>query len=272
MLTIIGCGNPNRSDDGAGVVVVQRLLAELADEPAQAVRIFDAGTNGMEVMFKARGSSELVLVDASTSDAEAGSICELPGERLENVPDPGHGSHGFRWDHALYAGKRIYGREFPERVTVYLIESQSLELGVGLSAPVERAVKQVVELLLDRVKIAMKPWIESVPVRLQNGSLYLDAEVYEAFFGTRDSVAVLSRDEQIAVFPLSPGGVGGSFAKIMNARGDRVIHARELLRGLDLDDSESHELVARWDAELSALVLPRPAPGAVCHSRSEGSR
>jgi|SRR4051812_16592332 hypothetical protein len=108
----------------------------------------------------------------------------------------------------------------------------------------------------------MRASAECASVRLQNGSLYLDAEVYEAFFGTRDSVAVLSRDEQIALFPLSPGGVGGSFAKIRNARGDRVIHARELLRGLDLDDSETHELVARWDPELAALVLPRPPPRA----------
>jgi hypothetical protein len=104
----------------------------------------------------------------------------------------------------------------------------------------------------------MKRSLESPSVRLENGSLYLDAEVYEEFFGNRDSVAVLSRDEQIALFPLSPGGVGGSFAKIKNARGDRVIHVRELLRGLDLDDSESHELVAHWDPELAALVLPRP--------------
>lgn len=105
----------------------------------------------------------------------------------------------------------------------------------------------------------MKRALESVSVRLENGSLYLDADVYAAFFGSRDSVAVLSRDEQIALFPLSPDGVGGSFAKIKNARGDRVIHARELLRGLDLDDSESHELIARWDPELAALVLPRPS-------------
>jgi hypothetical protein len=108
----------------------------------------------------------------------------------------------------------------------------------------------------------MKASMACAAVRLQNGSLYLDAEVYESFFGTRDSVAVLSRDEQIALFPLSPGGVGGSFAKIRNARGDRVIHARELLRGLDLDETEAHDLVARWDPELSALVLPRPAPRA----------
>ena len=106
----------------------------------------------------------------------------------------------------------------------------------------------------------MKPTIDVASVRLQNGSLYLDAEVYEAFFGNLDSVAVLSRDEQIALFPLSPGNVGGSYAKVKNARGDRVIHARELLRGLKLDDSQPADLPAVWDPELAALVLPRPKP------------
>jgi hypothetical protein len=103
----------------------------------------------------------------------------------------------------------------------------------------------------------MKP-MRLAPVRLQNGSLYLDAEVYEAFFGRRDSVAVLSRDQQIALFPVAPGGIGGSFAKIRNSRGDRVIQARELLRGLDLDDREPYQILAHWDPELYALILPRP--------------
>jgi hydrogenase maturation protease len=151
MLTIIGCGNPNRSDDGAGVAVARRLVERLGHAPESDVRIFDAGTNGIDVMFKARGSSELVLIDASANNGEPGSIYEVPGHELMNVPDPGFGLHGFRWDHALYAGKKMYRHEFPERVTVYLIERQSLEFGIGLSDPVERAVTKVVELLLDRV-------------------------------------------------------------------------------------------------------------------------
>ena len=108
----------------------------------------------------------------------------------------------------------------------------------------------------------MKPPNGLATLRLMNGSLYLDAEVYAAFFGDRDSVAVLSRDHRIALFPLAPGGVGGSFAKLKNARGDRVIHARELFRGLDLDDGEAQDLVAHWDSELCALVFPQPRPRA----------
>jgi hypothetical protein len=107
------------------------------------------------------------------------------------------------------------------------------------------------------------PANHSPTVRIQNGSLYLDADVYAEFFGGRDTVAVLPRDGCIALFPLSTGSAGGSLAKIRNARGDRVIHARELLRGIAVDDSDSHELDARWDQELAALTFPRPKPRSV---------
>jgi hydrogenase maturation protease len=152
MLTIIGCGNPNRSDDGAGVAVAHRLLCELGGQAPPGVQVFDTGTSGMEVMFKARGSRELVLVDACSSRSEPGAVFEVPGHLLERVPEPAFNLHGLRWDHALHAGRKIFREEFPEQVTVYLIEKQSLDLGIGLSPLVERAVAIVVERILARVR------------------------------------------------------------------------------------------------------------------------
>src|SRR5271154_1920562 len=80
MLTIIGCGNANRCDDGVGVHVVQELRRQLANRPARAeVRVFDAGTAGFEVMFQARGTTKLVLVDACVSGSNPGAVFEVPG-------------------------------------------------------------------------------------------------------------------------------------------------------------------------------------------------
>lgn len=157
MLTIIGCGNPNRSDDGAGVAVVRGLLERVAGQPPPGIQIFDAGTAGVEVMFKARGSDELLLVDASSSGSEPGAVYTVPGELLENMPEPGRSLHGFRWDHALSAGKLIFRSEFPAKVTVYLIEAESLELGLRLSPSVERAVAGVVERILARMAAVSNP-------------------------------------------------------------------------------------------------------------------
>lgn len=145
MLTIIGCGNPNRSDDGVGVYVAQRLRDELAQAPRPCVRVFDAGTGGMDVMFQARGSSRLIIVDASHSGSDPGAIFKVPGEELESAHEPGYSLHDFRWDHALAAGRRIFRDQFPRDVTVYLIEAASLELGLELSEPVRRSASRVVD-------------------------------------------------------------------------------------------------------------------------------
>ncbi len=147
MLTIIGCGNTNRSDDGVGVYVAQQLQAWLREHPNQAVRIFDAGTGGMEVMFQARVSKALVIVDASSTGSQPGAIYQVPGEELISDREASYSLHDFRWDHALYAGRRIFREDFPNDVTVFLIEAATLELGLALSPPVKQSADQVIGLI-----------------------------------------------------------------------------------------------------------------------------
>ena len=69
------------------------------------VRLLDAGTDGMAVMFAARGCRTLILVDACRSGSEPGAIFEVPGSELAQPYAPGLNLHDFRWDHALYAGR-----------------------------------------------------------------------------------------------------------------------------------------------------------------------
>lgn len=145
MLTIIGCGNLNRSDDGVGVIVARRLIDWVNAHGMTEVSVFDAGTAGMDVMFRARGAKRLILIDACSSGAEPGAVFQVPGAELEQGHAPTYSLHDFRWDHALYAGRRIFAEDFPADVTVFLIEAAELGLGLELSQPVQRAADQVVE-------------------------------------------------------------------------------------------------------------------------------
>lgn len=144
MLGVIGCGNLTRADDGVGVFVAQTLQAHLRERPRTDVRVFDAGTGGMDVMFQARGVHKLILVDASKSGAIAGSIFKLPGGEFDPSREPTYSLHDFRWDHALAAGRRIFREEFPTDVMVFLIEAESLDFGLELSAPVRAAAAKVI--------------------------------------------------------------------------------------------------------------------------------
>ena len=141
-LAVIGCGYPSRRDDGVGPAVIARLRRRSL--PA-GVGLYDAGTDGMAVMYRARGASHLILVDARAPDGEPGAIYDVPGEVLAAPPPRGLNLHDFRWDHALYAGCQIYGEDFPSQVKVFLVEAGSLDLGLGLTSAVEAAAEQVAD-------------------------------------------------------------------------------------------------------------------------------
>jgi len=139
-VAVIGCGNPNRSDDGVGGEVIRRLAARAAPH----LRLLDAGTDGMAVMFAARGCQAVIVVDACTTGALPGTLFELPADELAAPHPPSFTLHDFRWEHALYAGRRMFGAAFPADVTVLLIEARSLGVGLTLSAEVGAAVGRTV--------------------------------------------------------------------------------------------------------------------------------
>jgi hydrogenase maturation protease len=142
MIVVIGCGNPNRSDDGVGPEVVRALRVRGARD---GVRLLDAGTDGMAVMFAARGCRTLIILDACRSGSEPGAIFEVPGAELALSYQPSLNLHDFRWDHALHAGRVMLRDEFPADVTVLLIEAENIDLGIGLSPPVSAAAAKVVD-------------------------------------------------------------------------------------------------------------------------------
>lgn len=151
MIAVIGCGNANRTDDAAGLEVVKILKGSSAIAARSDVRLLDAGTDGMAVMFAARGCTTLIVVDSCWTEADAGAIFEVPGREVETPHTPSLNLHDFRWDHALYAGRQIYRDAFPEDVVAFLIEAHSLELGCGLTADVARSAAIVAQRIEARI-------------------------------------------------------------------------------------------------------------------------
>lgn len=152
MLVIIGCGNLTRGDDGVGPWVAQQLLVWHAEHPKPSIQIYDAGTAGMEVMFQAKGADALVIVDACLTDSAPGTLYEVPGAELDAEPDNAYNLHDFRWDNALFTGRKIFGDAFPTDVTVFLIEAQTIEFGIGLSPKVQGTADRVVGKITEKIE------------------------------------------------------------------------------------------------------------------------
>lgn len=152
---IVGCGNLLRGDDAAGPVAIRRLWD--AGLPPD-VRCADGGTGGMDVAFQMRGVPLVVLIDACSTGSPAGSIFELPGQEVEQLPPPtGIHLHSFRWDHALAFARWLLKDEHPQQVSVFLIEAAQTGWGEGLSPAVDAAVNRVVTLLLERFAPRTRP-------------------------------------------------------------------------------------------------------------------
>jgi hydrogenase maturation protease len=258
VIVVIGCGNPNRRDDGAGVEVVRLLEARGAGRDSQNVRLLDTGTDGMAAMFAARGCRTLIIVDASRSGSEPGAIFEVPGSDLELRYEPSLNLHDFRWDHALFAGKKIFREDFPSDVVVLLIEVRSLELGIGLSPAISAAVAKVadrVERLIQSRTVSASGCIVTVAsITLTRGALYLSHDTYDRYFAGLETVVLLRRDRDLCILPVRHAAAGGYLLKLRNKAGDRVVHAPDFFREYGIDENIALELSVVWSTERGALV------------------
>lgn len=148
---MVGCGNLIRGDDAAGPVLV-RLLAERG-VPA-GVRLVDGGTAGMDVAFAMRGARRAIVVDASRVGVPAGTVHRVPGEALVDLRPPEGNLHRFRWDQALGFAQWLLGADYPQDVTVWLVEGESFEPGAALSPAVADAVERVADALVAELAAA----------------------------------------------------------------------------------------------------------------------
>jgi hydrogenase maturation protease len=154
MIAIVGCGNLNRSDDGVGPHVISELRARRAAR--DGVRLFDAGTDGMAAMFAARGCRTLIVIDACRSGAAPGAVFEVPGAEIEQTYTPSLNLHDFRWDHALHAGRAIFRNDFPDEVTVLLVEAETVDFGIGLSSVVAAATVKIIDRVEDLIVATLR--------------------------------------------------------------------------------------------------------------------
>lgn len=140
MTLIIGIGNRDRGDDGAGPVLAQALarqpgirVVESQGEPAALLELLGAA--------HATGES-VILIDAAEFDAEPGSILDWD---VAAAPLPalggGTSTHGLGLPEALELA-RVLG-QLPAQCRVYAIRGLDYEAGADLSAPVQAALDEL---------------------------------------------------------------------------------------------------------------------------------
>jgi len=140
---VIGVGNLDRGDDGAGRAVARRRRAR--NDCALEVR---EGTGEATALMSAwTGSDDVVLVDACRGAGAAGSIHLFAPDDVERVARLQHASTHSLGVAAAIGLARALGT-LPGRLVIYAIEGRHSCDGAGLSPEVDRAVDEVVALVM----------------------------------------------------------------------------------------------------------------------------
>ena len=150
---ILGFGNPVRSDDGVGCMVIDELKKRLGETP-NGVSLIDMGTSAFEVLFQLKGHERIILVDGViNTDEPDGTLYKLPASAVNAsiIEDPMVFLHSLKWDQALSYAKKILGSEYPEDISVYLIAVSNTRLDLGISDVVVQAGLKVTDFILEEL-------------------------------------------------------------------------------------------------------------------------
>jgi hydrogenase maturation protease len=134
---VIGIGNPDRGDDGAGRAVARLLRGNLPDD----VVLVEHGGETTGLMARLDSMATAFLVDACASGAAAGTIRRFDVAATPLPPAFGMSSHGLGLAEAVELARTL--GQLPPCCIVYAIEGQSFAIGTPLSPPVALAVAEV---------------------------------------------------------------------------------------------------------------------------------
>ena len=146
---VIGVGNPLRGDDAAGALAAKLIR----DHNRPCFRVIEHDGEGASLMEAWTGAQTVIVVDAVSSDFSPGMIC-----RFDATQEPlranlfRKSTHAFGLHEAVELSRAL--NRLPHRLIIYGIQAKSFEIGVLPSGEVEKAVREVVERILEESPVS----------------------------------------------------------------------------------------------------------------------
>jgi len=145
---VLGIGNLVMSDDGVGVVVVQRLQREY--RLPGYVDVMDGGTLGLDILPRLEGIERLIVVDAVETGKEPGTCVRLTGEELPIALETKISPHQMGLKDLLSVA-RLMGH-FPQEMVLIGVQPGDIEIGTELTPAVEAQVDTLLAAVVDELR------------------------------------------------------------------------------------------------------------------------
>ena len=137
-MQIVGCGNRERADDAAGVLVVERLKALGVD--ALGARTYACTGEATTVMDSWSVDDDLIIIDVVVTGAPVGTVHlwhELPAVDSKAWVS----THGLGLAEAIKLARAL--DRFPKTLRVYGIEGRRFDAGSPVSPEVKEAAENL---------------------------------------------------------------------------------------------------------------------------------
>lgn len=145
---ILGVGNLLMTDEGVGVHVIQRLVADY--QLPEQVQVLDGGTLGMDLLYYLEGVENLLLIDAVQARKEPGTLVCLEGEDVPAFMSIKISPHQMGVPDMLAAAHLM--NVYPQRIVLWGVQPELMEIGLELSHTVESKVDTIIENVLEQLQ------------------------------------------------------------------------------------------------------------------------
>jgi hydrogenase maturation protease len=139
-LLVLGLGNLLCGDDGIGPATIH-LLARRYDTP-DGVMVLDGGTLGLALLPYVEDAQQVLLIDAVRADLPPGSFVRLQGEEVAPAVAERLSVHQVGVADLLDAAR--WRGTYPAQLTLLGLVPETVELGLGRTAAVERQLPALV--------------------------------------------------------------------------------------------------------------------------------
>ncbi|PWC16000.1 HyaD/HybD family hydrogenase maturation endopeptidase [Brenneria corticis] len=143
-ILVLGIGNLLLSDEAVGVRIIEALERRYRFAPQ--IDILDGGTSGMELMEAMAGRDHLIVADAVLTGQAPGAVAVLRDDEVPALFTRKISPHQLGLSDVLMA-LRLTG-EFPQKLTLVGVEPESLEVNIGLTATVTRALEPALQQII----------------------------------------------------------------------------------------------------------------------------
>jgi hydrogenase maturation protease len=146
-ILILGLGNPLLGDEGIGMRVVEELKGlELPD----GVVVVEGGTTGLGLIGLMEGYERVIIVDAADMGHPPGRVVRFtPLEVQLKTAEAPLSLHQIGLEEVLALAEAL--EVAPAELVIIGIQPSQVEVGAGLSPEVERAIPQIIRIILDEL-------------------------------------------------------------------------------------------------------------------------